>query len=114
MTRHGASAYVDEEASLYVIEFDQGTIKVGISARPGDRMRELANIAEKFGITVLRHWASEPHMGAFLNERTLLRWCTTHAKEDRRGEWFGGLDFEAVKAAISSIIRSDGLPPTDL
>lgn len=98
-------------AHIYVVEFDQGTIKVGQTAHPENRMRGLMLNAQKFRIGMLRHWTSEEHMGAFLNEKTLIRWCAERAKEVHGEEWFTGLTFEEVKAAALSIIANDGLPP---
>jgi predicted GIY-YIG superfamily endonuclease len=98
-------------AYIYIVEFDQGTVKIGQTAKPEERMRSHMWQARKFRIDVVRHWVSEPHMGAFLNEKTLIRWCTERAKETHGDEWFTGLTFEEVKAAAVSIIESDGLAP---
>lgn len=101
-----------EMSALYVVEFDQGTIKVGYSGDPESRVRGYVFHANKFRIEVLRHWVSAPHATAFLFEATLIRWCTERAKEVHGKEWFTGLEFEEVKAAALSIIATDGLAPT--
>lgn len=98
-------------AHIYVVEFDQGTIKVGQTSQPENRMRSLMLQGQKFNIGTIRHWCSEEHMGAFLNEKTLIRWCAERAKSVHGEEWFMGLQFEEVKAAAIYIIATDGLPP---
>lgn len=100
-----------ELAHLYVVEFDQGTIKVGYSTNPELRMQAFATHGSVFRIRILRHWVSEPHMGASLNEKTLLKWCTNRAVETSGKEWFYGLEFDEVKKAIQQMVTSDGYLP---
>lgn len=100
-----------ETSSLYVIEFDQGTIKVGYASRFAERIQGHVYQAAKFRIGVLRHWVSEPSATAFLHEKTLIAWCTERAKETHGKEWFTGLTFEEVKAAAMFILANDGLAP---
>lgn len=100
-----------ELACLYVVEFDQGTIKVGYSSNPELRMQAFATHGSVFRIRVLRHWVSEPHMGASLNEKTLINWCKKRAVEVSGKEWFYGLEFDEVKKAIQQMVTSDGYLP---
>jgi predicted GIY-YIG superfamily endonuclease len=100
-----------ELASLYVVEFDQGTIKIGYSTNPELRMQNFASHGAVFRIRVLRHWVSEPHMGACLNEKTLIEWCRKRAVEVSGKEWFYGLEFDEVKKAIQQMVASDGYLP---
>ena len=97
---------------LYVVEFDQGTVKVGYSGDPDARVRGYVFQAHKFRINVLRHWVSEPHALGFLLEKTLLKWCAERAKEVHGEEWFTGLTFEEAKEAALHILANDGLPPS--
>lgn len=100
-----------EKACLYVVEFDQGTIKIGYSTNPELRMQAFATHGSVFRIRVQRHWVSDPHVGASLNEKTLIRWCKERALEVSGKEWFYGLDFDEVKKAIQQMVTSDGYLP---
>jgi len=102
---------IPEVACLYVVEFDQGTIKIGFSASPDLRMQFFAAHGSVFRIRVLRHWVSEPHTGAALNEKTLINWCKKRALEVSGKEWFYGLEFDEVKKAIQQMVTSDGYLP---
>jgi len=100
-----------EFSTLYVVEFDQGTIKVGYASRPADRIQGHVYQAAHFRIGVLRHWVSETSTTAFLHEKALINWCAARAKEAHGKEWFTGLTFEEVKAAAIFILANDGLAP---
>lgn len=100
-----------ELSALYVVEFDQGTIKVGYASRPGERIQGHIYQAAHFRIGVLRHWVSETSTMAFLHEKALIAWCAERAKETHGKEWFTGLDFEDAKAAALYILTHDGLAP---
>lgn len=100
-----------EKACIYVVEFDQGTFKVGYSTNPEQRMQAFATHASVFRIRIIRHFASEPHVGASLNEKTLIAWCKKRAVETCGKEWFYGLDFDEVKKAIEQMVASDGYLP---
>lgn len=101
-----------EMSSLYVVEFDQGTIKVGFASKPAERIRGHLFQSSKFRIGILRHWVSESSATAFLHEQALITWCSDRAKEVHGKEWFTGLDFEDVKAAAIYILAHDGMPPS--
>lgn len=100
-----------ESSALYVVEFDQGTIKIGYASRPAERIQGHIYQAAHFRIGVLRHWVSESSSTAFLHEKALIRWCTEKAKETHGKEWFTGLTFEDVKEAAIYILANDGLAP---
>lgn len=85
-------------SSLYVIEFDQGTIKVGYSASPAKRVAAHITQAAQFGIGVSNQWISDLHPFGYKLERTLVWWCASCATPVYGAEWFKGLDFEEVKA----------------
>lgn len=100
-----------EISSLYVVEFDQGTVKVGYAQRPDERIRGYVFQAGKFRIRILRHWVSEQSTTAWLHERALIDWCAERAKEVHGKEWFTGLAFEDAKEAAIFILANDGLAP---
>lgn len=107
----GLRAKEPDEAYLYVVEFDQGTIKIGYSTNPEARMQAFATHGSVFRVRVLRHWVSEPHIGASLNEKTLIAWCKKRAVEVSGREWFYGLEFAEVKKAIQQMVDNDGYLP---
>jgi len=83
---------------IYVVEFDQGTIKVGTSVDPKARLRSHAGLAAFFQISIARRWISLPHANAQANEKALIHWCTERAQVVGGREWFGGLAFDEVVA----------------
>lgn len=85
-------------SSLYVVEFDQGTIKAGYSADPVKRVAAHIYQAAQFGISEVNQWISDPHPFGYKLERTLIWWCASCATGVHGAEWFKGLDFEEVKA----------------
>lgn len=101
-----------EKASLYVVEFDQGTVKIGYSTDPDARIKSVMYQGAVFRHKIIRHWISEPHTGAYLNEKTLIEWCAVRASEVNGKEWFVGLEFDEVKKTILQLIEADGFLPT--
>lgn len=97
-----------EISSLYVVELDQGTIKVGYSSQPETRVRSFVYQAAKFGIGVARHWVSDPKVTAFLFEKALIDRCAVRATSVHGDEWFRGLVFEEVKAHAIELLENDG------
>lgn len=83
---------------IYVAEFDQGTIKVGMSVDPRARLRTHALDAARFQISITRRWISLSHADAAASEKALIRWCAARASAAGGREWFSGLDFEEVMA----------------
>lgn len=92
-------------SSLYVVEFDQGTIKVGYSATPVERIAAHVYQAGQFGIGAVRQWVSEPHPTAYKVERTLVWWCKRLAVGIHGSEWFTGLDFDEVQATAAELLE---------
>lgn len=97
-----------EKSSLYVIQFDQGTIKVGHTLTPKDRLTNLRYQAAQFGIRIVHQWVSDIHPSGPRLEKDLIRWCSERATGGHGVEWFTGLDFDDVKAcAISLLAESE-------
>jgi predicted GIY-YIG superfamily endonuclease len=60
--------------ALYVVEFIDHGVKVGVTARdPQVRLAEHRRDAEAYGRTVGRTWVSFPHLEARANEKALKR-----------------------------------------
>lgn len=92
-----------DEGFLYLVEFNQGTLKVGYSKRPTARIKQHEKAADVFGISVKRTWISAPHREATENERLAITWCAAHATTVRGAEWFTGVAFADAKAYIESL-----------
>lgn len=97
------------EESLYVVEFSDGTVKVGRSIRPSTRISEHRIAAACFGIKVLRTQAFPCSSNAVLAEAEAIRLCIKSADAVRRSEWFVGLPFDAAVA----IAQAAALTPRD-
>lgn len=93
-----------ESSSLYVIEFDQGTIKVGHSANIKERFTALRYQAAQFGIHIEQQWASEITSSGPALEKDLIAWCSQRATGGYGFEWFTGLDFADVKGFAVSLL----------
>ena len=60
---------------LYVLEFSDGSIKVGHANEPGKRIISSArNIAGRCHVTLTQRWVSEAHEGNEMNEKRLNHW----------------------------------------
>lgn len=57
--------------SLYLIEFSNGTTKVGVTQDVKKRISHHRSHARSFGITISQVWASEPHASAENNESAI-------------------------------------------
>lgn len=95
-----------EQSWLYVLAFDQGTIKVGWTAKPEQRMAAHAEQAAQFGIAVANQWISDPHPIAYELEKSLVRWCASRATGIVRAEWFTGPDFHEVREIANDLVMS--------
>lgn len=82
---------------LYVIEFSNGTVKVGRSDTPQNRIASHRHAAQAFGARVQRVWVSDGHEHSNLTEAKLLE----RLPEPLCGnEWFDTVMFDdAVKTA---------------
>lgn len=109
-----------EEASLYLAQFDDGTIKVGYSNNPRARLATVEYIAQKkFGASMVR-WHVFAHVGACVRlqpgeyprraARVMERLCIDRftAIATVRGpgrEFFLGLDFDTAMSHIEAVIQ---------
>ncbi len=111
-------------ASLYVVEFDDGTIKVGQSNNPQSRMKSLEYQARKMYAIAIVRWHVFAGAGVVTGAGDTDR-CRFHARRlarrmetlclaqlariaTTRGpgrEFFTGLKFEAAVAHVASVIE---------
>ena len=87
---------------LYVLEFSDGSIKVGHANTPGKRVVSSAReVAGRCGVKLTQRWVSPPHEGSEHNEKKLTHWacCCGRPVFGFRGV-FSEVSFdETVKAA---------------
>lgn len=81
---------------VYVVHFNVGVIKVGMTRKPTDRIGRYRSSLSPFGITIADLWFSEPHGQAEDNERLLLSFCRERSGQTRQREYFTGVDFKQV------------------
>ena len=61
---------------LYVLEFSDGSIKIGHANTPGKRVTSSAReVAGRCGVTLTQKWVSEAHEGSEMNEKKLAHWA---------------------------------------
>jgi hypothetical protein len=77
-----------ETGHVYVIEFSDGTVKVGKSARPKARVNQHASTAACFGITIIRQWISNEHVGCDSTERRMIESLRAEFASRNGGEFF--------------------------
>jgi hypothetical protein len=95
---------------LYVLLFDNGTVKLGCSANPGRRIESHRGNAEGFGIEALRVWISPLHDDYIRTEKELIAQAEMLGGKQIRKEYFAGVDFAAVVTAARRITY----PPVDV
>lgn len=94
---------------IYLIEFSEGTTKVGFSTKPEKRLSQHASGVAGFGIGITRSWVSEAFDSASTAESVLISWCALNCAKHRKSEYFTGIDFtDAVEWAkgLTSMSRA--------
>jgi hypothetical protein len=97
---------------LYVIEFSEGTVKVGSTLAPADRIHSHRVSGEPFGITIVDWWLSGNHADYLDTEQRLIRHVTHFAYSRRaRREYFRNISYLKVVALAQRLSRGDHLEP---
>jgi hypothetical protein len=61
---------------LYVLEFSDGSVKVGHANEPGKRVTSSAKaIAGRCGVSLAQRWVSQAHEGSEMNQKRLVHWA---------------------------------------
>jgi hypothetical protein len=61
---------------LYVLEFSDGSIKIGHANTPGKRVvRSAREVAGRCGVRMIQRWVSAAHEGSEMNARKLTHWA---------------------------------------
>ncbi|MET7795691.1 hypothetical protein [Streptomyces decoyicus] len=94
------------EGYVYVVGFQSGLVKVGMSGKPKIRLSKYVKDGIIHGNPVTQTWLSPPHMQHVANESRLIKYCASRgllATGRERGEYFTGLDFDTVRAFAQSL-----------
>lgn len=87
---------------IYVIAFDDGSLKVGKTRRPKARLSTHFNKAHEHGVAVLDLWVSDPHIEYADNENLLIDDLRARA-EVRVRETFTGTGFSEAARFASAL-----------
>lgn len=88
------------EGFLYVIAFTTGTVKVGQTEDPQQRLNTHQAEAAAFGVGATAYWISPAHSNFITNETLLIEQCRTVSRRSRR-EYFHEVGYErAVQFAL--------------
>lgn len=101
------SAEVNSLFSVYVVIFDDGRIKIGVSKNPRQRMtyysqEERRNFGKYFTWFACKPFAYKQH--ALSTETALCRWLSDFSIVGHRG-WFAGATHKEFTAIIEQIER---------
>lgn len=106
---------------VYVISFDNGTVKVGSTINPSQRIRLHQASAAQFGVAILDLWVSAESNAYIRVEKRLIAVASAMSTGITAREWFRGVDFrlfvEVAQTVVSSHPCSESaavLPPLDL
>lgn len=88
---------------IYVVEFGSGTVKVGRTVDPDQRMGHYERHAAIHGDVVVTHWVSPRHANHVGNELLLIRYCTVNGRVIAGREYFQGVSFGDVKDFAKSL-----------
>lgn len=96
---------------LYVLQFNNGHIKVGRSQSPETRITAHKSHAASFGFFLEKHFVIECFGSVNQAEKDLIAWCAQNAGSRCSREWFAGICFadaqnEATKLA-SVVLAAD-------
>lgn len=94
------------ERCVYVVEFANGTLKVGQTRRPVRRLKEYATTAATHRDMVTRSWFSDPHVEYAANEQALITYCADRWHVATGKEYFHGADYERVVGFGNSLPMS--------
>lgn len=88
---------------VYVIEFTAGTVKVGRTNNPRNRITDHHDLAEVHGHGIARYWLSHHHLNYEANEVELIAFGRRNSTGIVRNEYFTGLDYSQVITFAKSL-----------
>lgn len=96
------------QKNLYVVEFSNGIVKIGITARPRDRMVQLDRQHSEAGVAIRRFHVAQAidERGCFMVERDVIRRLTRIANPCRNAfEYFSHIGFGTAKTLLRQIAK---------
>lgn len=98
---------------IYVLAFDNGTVKVGRTQNTDQRLNSHKSDAGKFGVTLTDHWVSPPHTEWMRNEDELKKIAAGLGGTVRRKEYFSGVDYATLAAAAEQLTFTPPAPAAE-
>lgn len=98
---------------LYVVEFSDGTGKIGRSEAIPKRLQAHLQDGKKFGFSIAKWWVSPGHADCEATERT-LKAAMVGSVAARTSEYFANCDFDAVVERARLIVAGKTFPPFTL
>lgn len=92
---------------IYVISFDNGTIKVGSTSTPNARFRAHQSDASAYDVNLIEWWLSTARPEYLIWEARLIQAVATMGGRRARREYFHDLNFGPVVAAAKAIVRGE-------
>jgi hypothetical protein len=90
------------EGFIYILLFSSGTIKVGQTIDPRQRLTTHRRDAAAYNVTLVRNWFSPPHVNYLTNEEALIEMCRPHGIRVKR-EYFQGIRPDLVLDLAASL-----------
>lgn len=91
------------EGFIYVVMFSTGTVKVGCTTDPANRILTHYSKALAYGVTTYAYWVSPSHVNYRENEAELINFCS-HVSWRSRNEYFHEVTYNRA------VIYAHGLP----
>lgn len=86
---------------VYVVEFSDGWVKVGMGRRPKGRISAHQSISKMRGAIMTRSCVSALLVDCKGAERELIEMCAKSGVSEHGNEWFSGVDFEELAGAVA-------------
>lgn len=103
------AAYPKLEPVIYAAMFDCGSIKIGRSESPANRLSSLVTQEFRRGAKMIRHRVfrlrSFPD-SVLAEKRALKAMAEAFSESDERGEWFPGADWDIAIAVCKDAVES--------
>lgn len=99
----------DRRGFVYALEFASGVTKIGCSTVPAQRLRNLIEPVEPFGIRPVRAWLTPKHANYTENEHRILSYARGFSARTIR-EYFIDLDIERIVKYAGALTYLDSEP----